>query len=49
MTTEYTQKDALKMEIEDFPGGAAVKNLPTKAGDTGLITGPGRSHMLQSN
>ena len=29
----------------DFPGGAVVKNLPANAGDTGLIPGPGRSHM----
>ena len=26
-----------------------VKNLPPKAGDTGLIPGLGRSHMPQSN
>ena len=25
------------------PGGSAVKNLPTKAGDAGLILGLGRS------
>ena len=32
--------------VMDFPGGAAVKNLPAKAGDTrdaGLIPGYGRS------
>ena len=28
-----------------FPGGPVVKSLPCKAGDTGLITGPRRSHM----
>ena len=33
----------------DFPGGAVVKNLPAKAGDTGSSPGPGRSHMPQSN
>ena len=33
----------------DFPGGAVVKNPPANAGDTGLIPGPGRSHMPQSN
>ena len=33
----------------DFPGGAVVKNLPANAGDTGLIPGPGRSHMPWSN
>ena len=31
---------------KDFPGGAVVKNPPAKAGDMGLIPGPGRSHML---
>ena len=29
----------------DFPGGIVVKNPPASAGDTGLIPGPGRSHM----
>ena len=33
----------------DFPGGAAVKNPPANAGDTGSIAGPGRSHMPRSN
>ena len=33
----------------DFPGGAGVKNLPAKAGDTGLSPGLGRSHMPRSN
>ena len=32
-----------------FPGGAVVENLPDNAGDTGLSTGLGRSHMPQSN
>ena len=32
-----------------FPGGAVVKNPPANAGDTGLIPGPGRSHMPRSN
>ena len=31
-----------------FPGGLVVKNLPASAGDTGLIPGLGRSHMLPS-
>ena len=39
----------IKAIDEDFPGGAVVKNLPANAGDTGLIPGPGRSHMPQSN
>ena len=32
-----------------FPGGAAVKNLPANAGDTGSSPGPGRSHTPRSN
>ena len=32
-----------------LPGGAVVKNPPAKAGDTGSIPDPGRSHMLRSN
>ena len=40
----------LKTDVSrDFPGGAVVKNPPAKAGDTGSIPGPGRSHSLQSN
>ena len=33
----------------DFPGGPEVKNPPCNAGDMGLIPGPGRFHMMQSN
>ena len=39
----------LKWITRDFPGGSVVKNLPTNAGDTGLIPGLGRFHMLWSN
>ena len=39
----------IKSDYRDFPGGSAVKNPPANAGDTGSITGPGRSHMLRSN
>ena len=35
--------------MQDFPGGAVVKNLPANAEDTGSIPGPGRSHMPWSN
>ena len=31
------------------PSGTEVKNSPAHAGDLGLIAGPGRSHMPQSN
>ena len=39
----------LEIVFQDFPGGAVVKNPPANAGDTSLSTGPGRSHMPQSN
>ena len=35
--------------FRDFPGGPVVKNPPAKAGDMGLIPGPGRPYMLWSN
>ena len=38
-----------KLWVWDFPGGAAIKNLPANAGDMGLSPGPGRSQMVQSN
>ena len=38
-----------KKNARDFPGGAVVKNLPAKAGDTGSSPGLGRSHMPRSN
>ena len=40
---------AIKEEIEGFPGGAVVENLPANAGDTGSSPGLGRSHMPRSN
>ena len=42
-------KSFLKISGEDFPGGTVVKNPPANAGDTGLIPGPGRSHMPRSS
>ena len=33
----------------DFPGDPVVKNLSAKAGNMGLICGPGRLHMPQGN
>ena len=35
--------------VQDFPGGAVVKNPPATARDTGSISDPGRSHMPWSN
>ena len=43
------KKKNVKLNHGDFPGGAVDKNLPTNAGDMGLIPGPRRSHMLLSN
>ena len=40
---------SLKCSFGGFPGGAVVKNPPTKAGDMGSSPGPGRSHMLRSS
>ena len=34
---------------EGFPGGPVVRNPPANGGDTGLIPGPGRSHVLWSS
>ena len=36
-------------DLEDFPSGTVDKNLPANAEDTGLIPGPGISHMWRSN
>ena len=56
--TSYTRLGAIlthrgqkpfKTEMMDSPGDTVVKNPPANAGDTGLIPGPGRSHMLRSN
>ena len=33
-----------KKTPQSFPGGSVVKNLPAKAGDTGLTPDLGRSH-----
>ena len=33
----------------DFSSGAAVKNPPASAGDTGSLRDPGRSHMPRSS
>ena len=35
----------LKVARENFSGGSVVRNPPNNARDTGLIPGPGRSHM----
>ena len=39
----------LKNYKQDFLGGPVVKNLPAISGNTGLIPGPGRFHVLQGS
>ena len=46
MQFPWQEEKAVK---RDFPGDAVVENLPADAEDTGLIPGPGRSHMPRSN
>ena len=36
-------------KVQDFPAGPVVKNVPASTGGMGSVTGPGRSHRLQSN
>jgi len=43
-TSQSEHKDSM---VQDFP--AVVKNLPSSAGNTGSIPGPGRSHMPWGN
>ena len=38
-----------KIHLQDFPGGAVVKNPPANAGDMGSSPGLGGSHMPWSN
>ena len=49
LNNKKTNNPILKMGQWGFPGGAAVKNPPANAGDTGSSPGPGRSHMPRSN
>ena len=44
-----SQNDHHQKNLQDFPGGSMVKNLPANAGDTSLIPDPGRFHMPQGN
>ena len=44
-----TNNNNNKMDNQGSPGGPVVKNLPCNAGDTGLIPGPGRSHIPWGN
>ena len=42
-------KSSVESHLQDFRGGAVVKNPPANAGDMDSIPGPGRSHMPLSN
>ena len=42
-------KGETRNHLGDFPTGSGVKNLPVNARDTGLIPGPQKSHVPQSN
>ena len=44
-----TSPVSFEIPLLGFPGGTVVKNPPAKAGDTGSSSGPGSSHMPQSN
>ena len=44
--TFFSKKNSTEL---DFPGGTVVENSPADAKDTGLISGPGRLHMLQGS
>ena len=40
---DHKELSLVLLGILDFPGGSVVKNLPAIAGDSGLISGSGRS------
>ena len=42
-------KKKKKENVQGFPDGSVVKNLPAKAGDTSSIPGPRGYHMPQGN
>ena len=48
--TDYCSKNQIyEADQGDLRGGSVDKNLPARAGDTGLIPGPGRPHRPQSS
>ena len=49
MPLKSVEKESKKKNVRDFPGGAVDKNLPANAGDTGSISGLGRSHVPRSS
>ena len=46
LSQEQPQEPSQSWEIQGFPGGSVVKNPPANTGDTGLIPGVGKSHIL---
>ena len=42
-------KGCVKNQMQGFPGGSVVNNMPANARDTGLIPDPGRFHVPRSN
>ena len=40
---DHKELSLVLLGMLDFPGGSVVKNLPAIAGDSGLISGSGRS------
>ena len=49
LINKFNKAAGYKINIQDFPHGAVVNNLPANAGDTALSPGPGRSHMPRNN
>ena len=45
----YNFTTVYMMSFSGFPGGPVVKNLPWNARYTGLVPGPGRTHMQQNS
>ena len=43
------EQGTLESQVQGFPGGSVVKNLPAHVGDMGLIPDPGGAHVLWSN
>ena len=47
-TQAYAPRDMFK-SVQDLPVGPVARHLPANAGDTSLIPGPGRFHVLPGN
>ena len=52
LTACFTELENMRQKLHDIGTSLVeqvVKNPPANAGDTGLIPGPGRSHMLRTH